>query len=281
MAVSFGKRGGITAGRKAVSTRSTKISGSGLQALLEEERERENRGRSDPEPSRGPVQSIAGGRPKVYLEVAIFRGSFFGVEHQEVLEFELFGEAAPSAAQSVLEACAAGKFSDLAFGEISEDTAALPSAVPACEPKALTKMSHDAPGLLSAARGPIGSGRSSDLHDRCLRCAPLVAGRFYVAGLTGQQPQRAEAEAGAGAGTKERRGRGRVAAAAGSATGDSNDCTPAPHQVFERLGSWLYAEPPRVQVAEQRRSLGRRSNDRRQNSCTRAEDRVFECFCAC
>mmetsp|Transcript_108140 Transcript_108140/g.304572 ORF Transcript_108140/g.304572 Transcript_108140/m.304572 type:complete len:252 (-) Transcript_108140:49-804(-) len=156
MAVSFGRRGGVGAAKKVQPASTSKAGRSrAFQAMLDEERERECRAEAA---SRAPVQKISDGRPKVYLEVAVFRGSFFGVDYQDVLEFELCPEVAPRATQRFLEDCAAGRLRELAFGRITEEAAALPEPAAHVEPETGRGWSHDAAGMLSAARSDGGPG---------------------------------------------------------------------------------------------------------------------------
>eukprot|EP00439_Symbiodinium_sp_Y106_P040414 s2043_g4.t4 len=100
-----------------------------------------------------PIQSACSGRPKIFLEIAIFRGAFFGVDHQQALEFELYPEAAPKAARRLLEDCAAGRLSDRRLTQITP-TSALLDGAELGEPETETGkgLPHTDPGMLSVSR---------------------------------------------------------------------------------------------------------------------------------
>ncbi|CAE7791977.1 cyp1 [Symbiodinium sp. CCMP2456] len=100
-----------------------------------------------------PIQSACSGRPKIFLEIAIFRGAFFGVDHQQALEFELYPEAAPKAARRLLEDCAAGRLSDRRLTQITP-TSALLDGADLGEPETETGkgLPHTDPGMLSVSR---------------------------------------------------------------------------------------------------------------------------------
>ncbi|CAJ1339732.1 unnamed protein product [Effrenium voratum] len=116
--------------------------------------------------SASPKQSATTGRPKVFLEIAIFRGAFFGVDHQQSLEFELFPEVAPKAVRRLLEDCAALRLRDRRL-QVTQSLATLEGG-DLGEPQAETGcgMKHTEPGMLSVARG-------ADFAGYLLTLAPL------------------------------------------------------------------------------------------------------------
>eukprot|EP00434_Breviolum_minutum_P000548 symbB.v1.2.000475.t1/scaffold11.1/size528188/24 len=100
-----------------------------------------------------PKQCATSGRPKIFLEIAIFRGAFFGVDHQEALEFELHPEAAPKATRRLLEDCAADRLRDRRFAPVTAMMAVLGGG-DLGEPEAETGegLRHTEPGMLSVSR---------------------------------------------------------------------------------------------------------------------------------
>lgn len=196
MAVSFGRKGGA-AGLRSQSQRKVASSGSVLQDLLQEERERENRALQEQKPG-APVQSASSGKPKVYLEVAIFRGSFFGVDHQETLEFEMYPKIAPQAVQDFLQACAAGSFRDRSFVSFTAESVMVPGLELSKEIVGDKSMLHDAAGLLSApCRGSgavlltLQPARGLDRHHVVF--GKLLSGTKFLDKIEGCRPVAGEA----------------------------------------------------------------------------------------
>lgn len=160
MAVVFGRKGLASTSKKQKSAPESATESRNRYLLLQEEEEgEEQKHQWQIALQHSPVQSFTQGHPKIYLEVAIFRGAFFGVDHQGTLEFELHPQAAPRATRRLLEDCAAGRLSDRRFVQISKTMAVLDGGdLREPEPEIGEGLTHTEPGMLSISRGADSGG---------------------------------------------------------------------------------------------------------------------------
>eukprot|EP00928_Gymnodinium_smaydae_P091469 TRINITY_DN7517_c0_g1_i2.p2 TRINITY_DN7517_c0_g1~~TRINITY_DN7517_c0_g1_i2.p2 ORF type:complete len:284 (+),score=54.50 TRINITY_DN7517_c0_g1_i2:59-910(+) len=172
MAVAFGRRRAVGATSRPAVAAAASDGGArrseAFRALLAEDRERERQeygvgaGTGAGVSAEIPVQQLADGNVRIFLEVAVFRGAFFGVDYQDVLEFEMYPDAAPAAVRRLLEDCAGGRLRELLLGRITDETALLPAPGGAAAASAAdgergagpgrSCLRHDAAGVLSASR---------------------------------------------------------------------------------------------------------------------------------
>ncbi|CAE8695308.1 unnamed protein product [Polarella glacialis] len=232
--------------------RLTGVTCSAYAELLEEERQRETWARQSEGSKRGqgPTQRADQGKPRVYIEVAIFRGSFFGADHQAVLEFELHPRAAPEATRRVLEACAAGKLKDQALCKFFGDAVALPGLVLEPESGELWEL---------AKQANLGKGRSATTGSVLLTLRPspelvskrvvfgrLLRGKEFLEKITGCQSTDCGREARIIA-------CGEVAVEATDAGGERREISPQVSRAQSREGE----EPSRKSESERGRDRDR------------------------